>query len=97
VINIGSGRDVTILEVAQRLAGALGRSQIAPDVTQKHRVGDIRHCFADIERARQLLGYSPTITLEQGLASMTEWLSNSNPSDRTETARRELETRGLTL
>jgi len=97
VINVGSGRDVTILEVARRLAGALGRNNIGPDVTQKHRVGDIRHCFADIERARQLLGYSPTITMEQGLAGMTEWLSGSNPSDRTETARRELETRGLTL
>jgi dTDP-L-rhamnose 4-epimerase len=45
-LNIGSGAPVTVNQVAHALAAGLGRP-IAPTVTQKFRVGDIRHCFAD--------------------------------------------------
>ncbi len=56
VFNVGSGRSCSVLDVAARLAEALGREDLLAEVTQRYRVGDIRHCFADITRARQLLG-----------------------------------------
>lgn len=73
VINIGSGVSYSVLELAERLATALG-VDIAPTITGQHRVGDIRHCFAGIAKAQRLLGYEPQVTLEQGLALLVPWL-----------------------
>ena len=38
------------------------------------RVGDIRHCIADISRAREVLGYEPKIPLEAGLLDLVAWV-----------------------
>src|ERR687898_2574998 len=65
-LNIGSGRAVTVREVARLLADALDTT-IEPELTGKYRVGDIRHCFADISSARAQLGYSPAVPLEVGM------------------------------
>ncbi len=97
VLNVGSGQPVTILEVAARLAGVLGKQQLAPEVTGKYRVGDIRHCFGDISRARRLLEYQPTVELEEGLVELAEWLQGQVAHDRVGEARRELSERGLTV
>jgi dTDP-L-rhamnose 4-epimerase len=97
VINVGSGNPITIARLAQRLAAALGKPEIEPHVTSRHRVGDIRHCYADIERAQKLLGYAPEVTLDAGLREYTTWLSRQAADDRVEDARRELEMRGLTI
>lgn len=96
-INIGSGQAVTILQIANRLNRLLGRSDLAPEITGKHRVGDIRHCFADLTRARSLLGYEPRVGLDEGLSELGEWLKGEAAEDRCEGARRELEVRGLTV
>ncbi len=96
-VNVGSGRSVTIREVAERMASVLGREDVEPEVTGRHRVGDIRHCFADITRAREVLGYEPRVSLEQGMAELAEWLRTQSPEDRVEEAHRELSSRGLTL
>lgn len=96
-INIGSGRSATVLEIAARMGVALGREHIQPQVTGKYRAGDIRHCFADISLARELLGYQPQVTLERGLAELAQWLEQQTPVDRVEAASTELEMRGLTV
>ena len=54
------------------LAGLL-RKDIEPDTTQQGRKFDIRHCFADIERARETLGYAPVVSLEEGMAELIKW------------------------
>jgi len=97
VINVGSGNPITIARLAQRLAAALGKPEIEPHVTSRHRVGDIHHCYADIERAQKLLGYAPEVTLDAGLREYTTWLSRQAADDRVEDARRELDMRGLTI
>src|SRR5215213_5649146 len=51
VFNIGSGESVSVCEIAERLARVLGKEHVQPEVTGKYRVGDIRHCFADVELA----------------------------------------------
>jgi len=97
VINIGSGRSVTIREIAEGMASVLGQEQVRPMTTGKYRVGDIRHCFADISKARRRLGYEPQVSLEEGFAGLAQWLSDQTACDRVEQANIELEKRGLTL
>jgi dTDP-L-rhamnose 4-epimerase len=97
VINVGSGTSITIREIAWRLAKVLGKEQIEPEVTAEYRVGDIRHCFADIAKARTLLGYEPSVPLEDGIAQLAGWLEGQVADDHVEDARRELATRGLTV
>jgi dTDP-L-rhamnose 4-epimerase len=94
--NVGSGRSYTVLEVAQMLAGILGRP-IEADVCGQYRAGDIRHCFADISHARAGLGYEPAVTLEDGLVELAEWLQDQAAVDRVAHAHRELAARGLTV
>jgi dTDP-L-rhamnose 4-epimerase len=97
VFNIGSGSAHTILEIAQALGSTVGRNGIRPVITRKYRVGDIRHCFADIGRARRELGYEPRVTIEQGLKDYTGWLMDQMADDRVETAAGELVQHGLTF
>jgi len=93
-LNIGSGRAYTIRDVALLLATVLGRD-IAPDICGKYRVGDIRHCFADITRARETLGYEPKVSLEEGIIELAGWLSGQLPRDRVEEASAHLATARL--
>jgi dTDP-L-rhamnose 4-epimerase len=97
VYNIGSGQQYTISEVVKRLAIALGRENIAPEVTGKYRAGDVRHCFADIGKARRLLGYEPQVTLEEGMRELACWLEDQIAVDRVPEAAEELSVRGLAL
>ena len=95
VINVGSGESRTVLEVAQVLAAATGKRQLTPHVTGKYRAGDIRHCFADISLARNLLGFEPNIRFEDGIAELAEWLSGEIAIDAVDAATEELSKRGL--
>ncbi|HYH38350.1 MAG TPA: NAD-dependent epimerase/dehydratase family protein [Azospirillum sp.] len=95
VFNVGSGVCRTVREAASALAVAVGRQDIEPEITGQCRVGDIRHCWPDISRARAVLGYEPRVTLEDGLAELAEWLSRQIAIDRIDEMRRELAGRGL--
>jgi dTDP-L-rhamnose 4-epimerase len=97
VFNVGSGRRYSVREVADRMAAALGKAYIAPEITGKYRVGDIRHCFADISLAREALGYEPRTLLEDGLGELTSWLEGQTAYDRVAEASAELASRGLTV
>lgn len=97
VLNVASGRQYTIREVAELMASVLGKPWIEPEITGKYRVGDVRHCFADIGAARATLGYRPRVMLEDGLAELADWLEGQVASDRVDQARAELAVRGLTI
>lgn len=97
VFNIGSGRAVSIREVAEAMARVLGKASLQPEITGRYRVGDIRHCYADIALAQSVLGYSPRHGLEDGLVELAEWMAGQTAADRVEHAARELEQRGLRL
>ena len=96
-LNVGSGESITVREIARRLARVTDREDIEAEVTGKYRVGDIRHCFADITRAQEVLGYEPQIALDGGMAELAEWLEGQTAEDRVESAHGELAARGLTL
>jgi dTDP-L-rhamnose 4-epimerase len=86
-----------VREVADRMAAALGLQHLEPEITAQYRVGDIRHCFADISLARERLGYEPRVTLDDGLVELAEWLGGQEADDRVGEAREELAARGLTV
>jgi len=94
--NVGSGRAITVREVAALVSGILGKD-IEPEICGKYRVGDIRHCVADISRARDVLGYEPSVSIEEGMIELADWLQNQAAEDRVAEASRELALRGLTV
>jgi len=96
VFNVGSGNVMTIREVAERMAAVLGK-QIEPQISGQYRVGDIRHCTADITLARRVLGFQPQVDFDDGLAELADWLATQSAVDRVETMRAELAARGLAL
>jgi dTDP-L-rhamnose 4-epimerase len=95
--NIGSGRSSTVSEVAAALSKQLDKESLTPEITGKYRVGDIRHCFADISLAREMLGYRPRIGMAAGIAELAGWLEGQIAADRVGEARSALELRGLTV
>jgi dTDP-L-rhamnose 4-epimerase len=97
VFNVGSGQSYTIRGLAERIAYALGKEYVQPEITEKYRVGDIRHCFADITQARQILGYQPQISLEEGLVELSDWLEGQIAWDRVTEAHEELVARNLAV
>src|SRR3954471_7018495 len=94
-INVGPGRGVSVLEVAEKLAATLGLD-LEAEVTGQFRAGDIRHCYADVSLARELLQYEPQVELEQGMAELARWLEGQVAEDGVERAAAELASRGLT-
>ncbi|MFZ0088518.1 MAG: NAD-dependent epimerase/dehydratase family protein [Solirubrobacteraceae bacterium] len=96
-VNVGSGVSICVREVAQRLAELLDKDHLEPAVTGKYRVGDVRHCFADISLAADALGYAPAVDLDDGIAELAAWLAGQAPADQADAAAAELTARGLTL
>ena len=95
VINIGSGRSYAIADVATMLAEAMGVPDLVPEILGKARAGDIRHCFADISKARELLGFEPRHDLRTALKPFVDWVRENDAVDRGPEMRRQLEERGL--
>ena len=93
-INIGTGTTLTIAGLARTLAGALG-VDLEPDITQRFRVGDVRHCFASTDRAERLLGFRAQADRAAELRDLAGWVAEEQPVDRTEAANAELTALGL--
>lgn len=97
VFNIGSGQVYRIEQVAGMLSSAMGVPHLAPEILDKARAGDVRHCFPDIRKAQNHLGYAPTRLLEDSLDELADWIARSTARDRGEHAKRELEAHGLVV
>jgi dTDP-L-rhamnose 4-epimerase len=94
-LNVGSGSSVSVREVAETLARVLDVG-LEPEITGRFRVGDIRNCFADITRSRELLGYQPRVSFEQGMQELVGWLrEQERPRSGLEAHAAELAARGL--
>ena len=97
VLNIGSGQSISVNEISARLARILGKEHLTPEITGKYRVGDIRHCFADVTRASEVLGYTPQVDMDAGMTELAEWLEGQVAVDSVDAAAEELAKRGLTV
>jgi UDP-glucose 4-epimerase len=76
VINVATGRQISIRELAHALADVIG-VHIEP-VHTASRPGDVRDSLADISKARQLLAYEPIVSFEEGLRRTVEWYRATN-------------------
>jgi dTDP-L-rhamnose 4-epimerase len=93
-INVGTGVSTSVLRISELLAEGL-EVDLPASVVGKFREGDIRHCVADISRARELLGYEPQVALEEGIPQLLDWVREQQAVDRVEYATSELEAHGL--
>lgn len=69
--NVGTGKPTSVLEIANMLSGLYGKE---PKVVIKNqfRIGDIRHCFADISKLGAI-GYKPAVDFREGMEELVEW------------------------
>jgi len=82
VINLGESRTVELRELISLIEGVLGkRAQID---RQPPQPGDVPQTFADISKARKLLGYNPQTEIESGLRRFIEWFRASPPHQKTQ-------------
>ena len=94
-INIGTGRPVTVNEISSTLQRGLGL-QIEPLRPNQYRAGDVRHCFADVSLAAELLGFRSIVSFEDGMGELVGWLANASGTDHVDHAAAELARHGLT-
>lgn len=94
VFNVGCGAPLRISEVARVIAKVFG-SDIEPEITNKFRKGDVRHCYADITRIQKTLGFTPKVSFEEGMIELADWAHGAKSVDRFDRARRELEKKGI--
>jgi len=76
-INIGTGRQTSVSELARVIARLFDREDIVP-VHEEERQGDVPHSVADISLAGELLGYTPVTSLDEGLAETITWLTKDD-------------------
>ncbi len=93
VYNVGTGKPISIIDVAITLIGLYGKN-LKPEVVNKYRSGDIRHCYADISKIRKL-GFEPKVSFKEGMRELVEWGKTQEAVDMTEKAYKELKERGL--
>jgi dTDP-L-rhamnose 4-epimerase len=93
VFNVGTGQPASILNIANTLSKLFGKS-LRPEIVNKYRSGDIRHCFADISKIKKY-GFKPAISFEEGMSELVEWSKLNLANDRSDVAYEELRERGL--
>lgn len=79
-VNIGTGKPVTVLEVAQQLVQNYN-SKVPVQITGQFRIGDIRHNFADTAKAESHLKFKAKISFEEGLKRFCAWVQNQEIKD----------------
>jgi dTDP-L-rhamnose 4-epimerase len=95
VLNVGSGQAASVAEVALALKAEFGDPSPA-EISGEYRLGDIRHCFADLTAIESTLGFHPAVPFSEGIARFAAWV-RSQPiyEDGLDRANRELAERGL--
>lgn len=92
--NVGSGQSITIKQIAKTIA-KLCNKRIEPKITYQYRKGDIRHCFADITKIKEKLGYEPKISFEDGMKELIEWSADKEAKDLVNYMTEELKSRKI--
>jgi dTDP-L-rhamnose 4-epimerase len=95
-VNLGTGVARTVLDVATELARGLGKEHLQPEIVNKFRAGDIRHCVADISLARETLAFEPRVAFADGMQELLGWVATQQATDSVDAAAGQLEAAGLT-
>lgn len=94
VFNVGSGKKVTILEMAKLITKLFGK-KINPQITNTYRKGDIRHCFADVSKIKRVLNWIPRVKFEDGMQELIEWSEEEESKDYFDLASKILKVKGI--
>ena len=96
ILNVGTGKPTSILDLANTLIELYG-ADLNPEIPSTYRKGDIRHCFADVSKASDHLGFRAKIALKEGLLELSRWAEEQGwgASDLFDRALEELKQRGL--
>ncbi len=96
VFNVGTGIPITIKTIAEIFIEKINPS-IKPKITNKYRIGDIKHCYADISKIKQKLGYRPKISFEDGIEELIQWVKTQEEKveDKSREALEELKNKSL--
>jgi len=74
IINLGESRTVELSRLIELIAAALG---VEPEIVRlPPQPGDVERTYADVTRARELLGYEPRVPIEEGIPAFVEWYSS---------------------
>lgn len=92
--NVGTGIPHSIGDIAANII-ALYKKDMKPEILNKFRAGDIRHCYADITKISSKLGFKPKVSFELGMKMLIEWSDTQTAKDLTVKAQMELKKRGL--
>jgi dTDP-L-rhamnose 4-epimerase len=93
-INVATGRRIGIAELATKLCDLLAL-ELEPEITGEFRAGDIRHCFADTTLAKDLLGFEATVSMDDGLPELVEWVARQSVTESGDEALDQLRKAGL--
>lgn len=95
VFNIGTGVSTDVLTVAQTLSKHYG-IEVPLKVTGNYRLGDIRHNYADVSLAKQILGFQPKWTFDAGIKQFADWVNCQDLQiDNYEASLKEMKEKGL--
>ena len=74
IYNVGTGKPTSVYQIAEMIVKYLN-SNSDLKITGEYRLGDIRHNYADLEKAEIELGFTPIIDIEDGLKNFLDWAS----------------------
>lgn len=96
IFNVGTGTPLTIKKIADTLVAKIN-PELKPIIMNKYRAADIRHCYADISKIKQKLGYQPKISFEDGIEELIRWVKSQvgKVEDKSRKALEELKNKGL--
>jgi len=75
-VNFGSGKELTILDLANMIIDSCGKKGSIKPVHVESRIGEVERLIADATKAKDLLGWGPECGLEEGLKSFIQWYRN---------------------
>ena len=95
VFNVGTGVATDVLTVAQTLCKHYG-IEVPLKVSGNYRLGDIRHNYADITLAKNILNFQPKVTFDEGIKRFTDWVNRQElHTDNYEVSLEEMKQKGL--
>jgi dTDP-L-rhamnose 4-epimerase len=94
IFNIGSGRKIGITELAELIITTYGTSA-SVEITHQYRKGDIRHCFGDIGKIKERIGWEPRANRTVALRELISWSETAESKDTFDEAARILREKGV--
>lgn len=95
IMNLGSGVGTSVIDIANFLKKTYNSNSVI-NITGDFRIGDIAHNIADISKAKEIIGFKQTVSLEEGLSAFCEWvLGEERDNSGYENSLKEMESAGM--